>query len=77
MFSVYFRNSRGIDRLLAEVDSKREVNLIIFNFLADHNYKSYYSRWWREPNGDWICDVGSWSEFFVVKGADETFMEKG
>lgn len=73
---VYFQDKHQNYLRLGEAKTKREVNKLISNHLNSHNYKSHYSRWWREFNGDWICDVGSWSEFYVVKGADEHFLER-
>lgn len=44
-------------------------------FLAERNYKSYYTRMWRHTDEDGsfeqIYDVGSWSEFFVWKVISE------
>ena len=39
---------------------------LIFEFLEDHKYKSYYQRWIYHP--DEICiDVGSHTEFFYIR----------
>lgn len=73
---VYFQRSNGSLLKLNEATTKEEVNKIINQHLMNHNYKSHYTRWWKEFNGDWICDVGSWSEFYIVKGADEHFLER-
>jgi hypothetical protein len=34
-------------------------------FLDDHNYKSYYTRMWKDEQGNTWYDVGSHTEFFV------------
>lgn len=65
-FLVSFENSFEERRLLGKATTWDEVNIIIQDFLIEHNYKSYYSRWWKEGEDLWFCDVGSHSEFFVV-----------
>ena len=64
---LYFRNHYGKERLIAECDTVQEVGKEINKFLDAHNYKSYY---WRSfGDGESVTiDVGSWSEFFVIKG---------
>ena len=75
---LYFRNSYGQERLIAECETTQEVTATINQFLADHNYKSYYTRIWYEPEGTktpyyirtenrFVYDVGSWSEFFELE----------
>lgn len=64
---LYFKNSRGKERLIAECETTKDVSREIHKFLDDHNYKSYYSRSW-EVDGRIKIDVGSWSEFFLVDG---------
>lgn len=64
---LYFKNSQGKERLIAECETARDVNREIHKFLDDHNYKNYYSRSW-EVDGRVKIDVGSWSEFFFVDG---------
>lgn len=64
---LYFRNCQGKERLIAECETVKDVGKELQKFLDDHNYKSYYWRSWGVDEGVKI-DVGSWSEFFVVKG---------
>ena len=64
---LYFENSQGKERLIAECETVKDVEKEIRKFLDDHNYKSYYSRIW-ETDGRVKIDVGSWSEFFFVDG---------
>ncbi len=64
---LYFQNSRGEERVIAEPINREEVTKEINKFLADHNFKSYYTRVWEE-NGRLKLDVGSWSEFFFLEG---------
>ena len=64
---LYFQNSRGVERLIAEPSNREEVVKEINKFLDDHNYKSYYMQV-CEDNGRLMIDVGSWSEFFYLEG---------
>lgn len=75
---LYFRNSQGKERLITECETIQEVTAAINQFLADHNYKSYYTRIWYEPEGTktpyyirtegrFVYDVGSWSEFMELE----------
>ena len=64
---LYFKNSQDKERLITECETTKDVSREIHKFLDDHNYKSYYSRSWGDEEKVMI-DVGSYSEFFVVKG---------
>ena len=63
---LYFENSYGEERVIAEVQNEQEAMKEIHKFLDDHNYKSYYTRTW-EYNGVKYFDVGSWSELMVLR----------
>ena len=73
---LYFQNSRGIERLIAEPSNREEVVKEINKFLDDHNYKSYYMQF-CEDNGGLMIDVGRWSEFFYLEGMNFEEWEKG
>ena len=64
---LYFQNSRGVERLIAEPSNREEVVKEINKFLNDHNYKSYYTRVW-EDDDRLVFDVGSHTEFFILEG---------
>ena len=64
---LFFQNSKGEERLIAEPANREEVNKEINKFLEDHNFKSYYIRVW-EADGRLILDVGSHTEFFILEG---------
>ena len=70
MATLWFQNSRGLEREIAKVSNFNDVFTGISNFLADHNYKSYYIRSWKE-DGRIKYDVGSWSEFFYTDLKEE------
>ena len=67
LLKLYFKNSKGKERLIAECETVKDIGKEIQRFLDDHNYKSYYWRSWG-ANGGVKIDVGSWSEFFFVDG---------
>lgn len=64
---LYFKDCQGVDRLIAECDTVSAVHKEIKKFLDEHEYVSHYSRSWGNEENI-IIDVGSHSEFFVVKG---------
>lgn len=68
---LYFQDSIGRKKFIGLVDSLEDVSKEIANFLRKRNYKSYYSRYWIEEDGDILIDVGSHSEFFIVKDGKE------
>ena len=74
---LFFENSQGKERVIAEVDNIAEAFEEIHKFCAEHNYTVYYTRHWVEdcPVEDGsnevvayriTFDVGSWSEFFHI-----------
>ena len=70
---VFFENSNGKERVIAEVQTMDEALAAIREFLDEHEYKSYYTRLWLEEteyeNAPCVVltfDVGSWSEFFHI-----------
>ena len=64
---LYFKNCRGEERLIAECETVQETHKEIKKFLDEREYVSHYSRSWGNEENVMI-DVGSHSEFFVVKG---------
>ena len=64
---LYFENSYGEERVIAEVKNEQEAMKEIKKFLDDHNYKSYYTRTWMRNQNEKVYDVGSHSEFFIAK----------
>lgn len=68
---LYFVRANGERKHLSQVFDNRETNLIIKNFLDEHNFKSYYTRiWYEEKEHELWFDVGSHTEFFVVTQVD-------
>jgi hypothetical protein len=65
---LYFRHSDRRTTLLSEPETIDEAFVAINKFLKDHNFKSYYKRvCGTDDDSIWI-DVGSHSEFFIIKG---------
>ena len=62
---LYFENSYGERRIIAEPNTEEEITKEIYKFCEDRNFKIYYVRTWRNEEGLKVYDVGSWSEFFL------------
>lgn len=63
---LYFENSNGERRVVAEPQTEQEAMKEIYKFCDDRNFKIYYVRSWRNEDGLKVYDVGSWSEFFLL-----------
>jgi hypothetical protein len=64
---VYFLNSQNKYREIGQFNNKTELFNIIESFLTLHDFKSYYTRIWYEPNENrTYYDVGSHTEFFFT-----------
>ena len=64
---LYFENSKGERKLIAEPTTEEEANKEIHKFCEERNFKIYYIRTWRDSNSLKVFDVGSWSEFFLLE----------
>lgn len=62
---LYFENSQGNERLIAEVQNEKEAFKEINKFCEERNFKIYYVRSWMS-NGRKKYDVGSYTEFFYL-----------
>ena len=63
---LYFKNSIDEKRLIAEPETRDNALEIIRTFCEERNFKIYYIRTWKQPDGTEKFDVGSWSEFFYL-----------
>ena len=63
---LYFKNSRGDKRVIAEVPNEFEAMEEIRAFCEERNFKIYYVRTWKNPDGAIEYDVGSHTEFFYL-----------
>lgn len=73
MAKLWFQNSNGDEKIIAEVTNFTGVCDAIYDFidrcnegkLANERFKSYYMRYWKEGKRIKI-DVGSHTEFFYT-----------
>lgn len=63
---LYFENSRGQRRIIAEPQTEDEAWKEVSKFCKDRNFKIPYIREWRDTEGLKWYDVGSHSEFFML-----------
>ena len=74
MAKLFFKDSWGNKRVIAECDTFEEANREIDKFVADCNkkwpnktpFKRYYTRIWNE-DGYSVFDIGSHSEYFYFE----------
>lgn len=66
---LYFENSRGERRIIAEPQTEEEARKEINKFCEDRNFKIYYMRSWQTKDG-LKYDVGSHTEFFILDNRD-------
>lgn len=62
---LYFENSQGEERVVAEVANEEEAYKEINKFCKERNFEIYYVRTWMS-NGRKKYDVGSHTEFFYL-----------
>lgn len=71
---LYFRRNNGEFIFIQDVDGLTvgEIISLFLNYVHTINpkYKSYYQRYWKDENGWTWIDVGSYTEFGVVKKGD-------
>ena len=63
---LYFENSKGKRRIIAEPPTEEEAMKEIYKFCDDRDFKIYYIRSWTNQEGLKVYDVGSHSEFFYL-----------
>lgn len=63
---LYFENSCGKRRVIAEPKTEGEAYKEMNKFCEDRNFIIYYVRSWRNKEGLKVYDVGSHSEFFYL-----------
>lgn len=63
---LYFENSYGNRRIIAEPKTEQDAMKEIHKFCEDRDFKIYYVRSHITPDGSKEYDVGSWSEFFYL-----------
>lgn len=68
---LYFKNSQGKKRCIANVKTEDGAKEFIRQFCEERNFQIHYMRIWVVDNEKHF-DVGSWSESFVLKLDDNT-----
>ena len=63
---LYFENSYGERRIIAEPATEQDAMKEIHKFCDDRNFRIYYTRSWRDDDVLKVFDCGSWSEFFYL-----------
>lgn len=63
---LYFENSRGVRRVIAEPQTEEEAWEEISKFCAEINFAIPYVRSWRDPDGLKWYDVSSHVEYFIL-----------
>ena len=69
---LYFENSLGKRRIIAEPKTEQEASREIHKFCNDRNFKIYYTRIWKNEEGLKVFDVGSHTEFFYLDEENKT-----
>lgn len=66
---LYFKNSRDDYRFIDEVETVSSgVSMALEDLKTNYpHFKSYYQRVWTDDDGVTWIDVGSWTEYYVVK----------
>lgn len=72
-YIVEFQNLNNEFRIIGQTDSIEKCWDIIFKFLEERNYKSYYQRT-HISDGILCIDVGKHDEFFYISKTDKTDM---
>ncbi len=63
---LYFENSYGQRRIIAEPKTEDEAWKDIHNFCAERNFTIPYVRSWRDQDGLRWYDVSSHTEYFIL-----------
>ena len=63
---VYYGSNNNI-KLLKEVETESEAFDFVIDNLKERGIKSYYTRWWKDPEGTTTIDYGSCSKFYFIK----------
>ena len=63
---LYFENSYGKRRVIAEPETEEEAMKEVYKFCEDKNFKIYYVRTYQNLDKEKVYDVGSWSESFIL-----------
>lgn len=65
MHTLYLNSNNTLTKLTT-LSTDKQIFQYINQYLKDHNFKSYYMRFWNRDNQTYI-DYGSHVDFFVVE----------
>lgn len=65
---LYFGTNTNDMDFVYESEDKKEIFMELHKMLDKVNYKSYYTRSWKDENSIEHLDFGSHTYFFFVKG---------
>ena len=63
---LYFENSYGERRIIANPETEETAMEAIHAFCDERNFRIYYVRSWVDNEGFKVYDVGSHTEFFFL-----------
>ena len=67
---LYFKNTYGQRRVIAEPSSRVEAQKEMYKFCNDRSFVIHYIRTWRDGDGLEVYDVGSHTEFFLLDDSE-------
>lgn len=67
ILQILFQNSDNKTRVIGSANTQSEAFKVIDDFLAEHNYISYYKRTRKTDEKTTYVDVGSYTEKFIIK----------
>ena len=72
--NLYFQYSDGSQSLIAQNVQKGDAIRVALDDLngRNPNFKTYYQRTWTDDNGWYWIDVGSWSEFYILRDEEQS-----
>ena len=63
---LYFENSYGKRRIIAEPETEEEAWEKIYEFCENRHFHIHYTRTWRDTDGLKWYDVSSHTEYFIL-----------
>lgn len=69
VYNLYFKDCHNDERIVKTNIQEDEVGATIVDYVRklNPNFKIYYTRSWMNNSGDTVYDVGSHTEFFILR----------
>lgn len=65
---LYFQHSDGSIDYCCDIGNRAYIDVVLEDLhKRNPKYISYYQRTWKDDNGWTWVDVGSYSEFYIIK----------